>query len=281
MVFFSVFVMLMAVIVAAGISQPNITTGLADFKDHTPAMAYVVITTPVTHIDLASSQQYSIIKSEMKFDELYAGCGFQFGNVNKLNAIFGFPVNATSETTPVHPMVNISAFPAPVIEYMYPPYGERIARYHQRNPLNRIPAFVLCTSLHGRPRMYTRHEIYMALATAQITQITMRHNGEGSVGSRWPRPFASRRPDMRPRNLGNSTGRLIEYPVGTRDQELNGTYPDRVVFDTNGLYVGMIRYHSSLDWHWCYPADRTVFRRRRTVISERVNATARQRNLDD
>ncbi|KAI1138164.1 hypothetical protein F5Y05DRAFT_419023 [Hypoxylon sp. FL0543] len=150
--------------------------------------------------------------------------------------------------------------------------------YNFNSPANEIPSFVLCASLRSLPRLYTQEEIFMTIKTAVKDLSPDTHPDDRALGASWPRPLDIRRAYLLPREFGDAVGRLFEYPIDTRDlgirlhpvsDDSENRTPelvvDRVVFDRDGLFAGILRYHDRDHWHYCYPEgwlNMLTFRRR-------------------
>ncbi|KAI0377483.1 hypothetical protein F5Y04DRAFT_284772 [Hypomontagnella monticulosa] len=131
-----------------------------------------------------------------------------------------------------------------------------IEAFNERFPDNAIPSFVICSSWNRAPRMYTQTEIFLAIQSGLRDLQTPLDPASRRHGPTWPRVLGYfSNPALRPRDIGDASDLLIEYPLRRREDESgsNDGVLDRVIFDTRGLFVGIMRYHGRNNWHYCYP----------------------------
>ncbi|KAI1803643.1 hypothetical protein F4811DRAFT_553721 [Daldinia bambusicola] len=150
--------------------------------------------------------------------------------------------------------------------------------YNREHPENQIPPFVFCTSLNGRPRVYSRWDIWLAIQAAVHDLSPDVRSGDRSLGAAWPRRLGFQRPD----NAGGAVGSIMEYPIGVHEYDLPLTsltgeatlMRDRVTFTHEGIYTGVIRYTNETTWHHCYPHGWHSFRRGRAATRSLVERGA-------
>ncbi|KAI0137605.1 hypothetical protein F4776DRAFT_671016 [Hypoxylon sp. NC0597] len=150
----------------------------------------------------------------------------------------------------------------------------QIADYNERNPGHRIPTFAWCYSTRSEPRLYTRDEIFLAMREGVHAFDPADRPDDSTLEASWPRPLGLRQAPMDPHNTMGPTGRLFQYPVGIGDLDSRADPVrddvdneedddhriveepvDRVTFNRDGLYTGVLRYHDDDDWHYCLPED--------------------------
>ncbi|KAI1644483.1 uncharacterized protein F4817DRAFT_318800 [Daldinia loculata] len=217
------------------------------------------------------------------------------GEFGALNALFGLPITITSTSNipvPTKPPASQDSnyqdprnVPSPPRRH-HNPFTEQlgngqpammedmIAQYNRQNPANQIPPYVFCTSLHGRPRVYTRREIWLAIQAGVHDMGFDVRTDDRSLGASWPRRLGFQRPI----NSGDIVGRMMEYPLGADEYELPLTQPvdeatlmmDRVTFLYDGTYTGVIRYTNATQWHNCYPHGWHTFQRGRNATRSLV-----------
>ncbi|KAI1479237.1 hypothetical protein F4774DRAFT_409990 [Daldinia eschscholtzii] len=146
---------------------------------------------------------------------------------------------------------------------------DMISEYNRQNPSNQIPPFVICTSIHGRPRVYNRREIWLAIQAAVHDLAHDVRSGDRSLGAAWPRRLGFQRPN----NANDAAGPIMEYPIGVHEYDLPLTsltgnttlMRDRVTFMPDGTFTGIVRYTNDTTWHFCYPNGWHSFQRGRTA----------------
>ncbi|KAI1464162.1 uncharacterized protein F4812DRAFT_462911 [Daldinia caldariorum] len=152
--------------------------------------------------------------------------------------------------------------------------------YNRDNGGNQIPPFVVCTSLNGRPRVYSRWDIWLAIQAAVHDLSPDVRSGDRSLGAAWPRRLGFQRPDN---SSGGAVGSIMEYPIGIHEYDLPLTsltgettlMRDRVTFTPDGVYTGVIRYTNETTWHRCYPHGWHSFQRGRAATRSLVGLGVR------
>ncbi|KAI1384165.1 uncharacterized protein F4822DRAFT_440312 [Hypoxylon trugodes] len=256
------FLLLAAVVGVVGApASPVTVTIYLEKVTPTPTTAIETPVTPVALIDAGIPTDYAAIK---------AGEDFKLADFGD---IFGAFDSTTPELNPhmapVQGLGNVTAFIhltnvdyGPTRAFLADDPGDvtrQVLQYNREHPQNHIPHFVICVSSRGRPHMYTRSEIYQAIRLG-LHDLASPANPQFPG---WPRALGFRRPAIRPAEVGEATGRLFEYPMNFRvyyddlvnhDRALTRAgMVDRVVFDTDGLFAGILRFHDNDYWHYCYP----------------------------
>ncbi|KAI1414961.1 hypothetical protein F5Y13DRAFT_196948 [Hypoxylon sp. FL1857] len=274
MMFLTFLALLVAILGAAGAKEPTKTSSRSEagLTTTTTTDLYGPMETALIDFDYILIDDFSVLKED--------------GKLTELDALFGFPVGRiTPEAPPILAPVDILVYTSTTNgvnlqadQAVDPVLDDNVLanNYNTDHPGNRIPSFVWCVSTRGAARRYNRTEIYLAIQQGLYEMSPTVHRDDRTFGPTWPRPLGTRRGYLRPREVGEATGRLFEYPLGVRDIGLR-PHPvddysipaieviDRVTFDRDGLFTGILRYHDSDHWHYCYPEgwhSMLAFRRR-------------------
>ncbi|KAI9828369.1 MAG: hypothetical protein M1832_002797 [Thelocarpon impressellum] len=137
--------------------------------------------------------------------------------------------------------------------------------YQRENPRNTLPDFVVANGLDGHHSvMYTNNDIWAAFE-AGWEHFQAHTRAVAGGGRRYPISFRGLDDMLRGVDIGaGNRSAMLEYPLvhyGLRNGPFQGGgYPaglDRVVFDRNGRYLGVITHRGMAEdgYHWARPTN--------------------------